>query len=154
MTTDIHTGQQVPIRLRRRPRLTRRVVGGFYLSMGGVHLGIVAANPAFYAPFAHSAHFEFVRSGWSQIFMANPAVWGLALAAGETTLGLFLLTGGKWARIGWAGVIAFHLLLMLFGWGVWLWSVPALAFLIPAARFDMLSQLVPAPACVPTDTSG
>jgi len=29
--------------------------------------------------------------------MAHPAIWGLALAAGETTIGLFLLTGGKCA---------------------------------------------------------
>ena len=152
MTTDIHTGHPALIRLPRRLTLTRRVVGGFYLSMGGVHLGIVAANPLFYAPFAQSAHFEFVRSGWSQIFMAHPAIWGLALAAGETTIGLFLLTGGKWARFGWGAVIAFHLALMLFGWGIWMWSVPALAFLIPAARSDRFHGLAPATGGVPTPT--
>jgi hypothetical protein len=33
-------------------------------------------------------------------------------------------------------VIAFHLALMAFGWGVWLWSVPGLAGLVPAALRD------------------
>lgn len=152
MTTNIHAGHPARIRLPRRPRLTRKVVGGFYLSMGGVHLGIVAANPLFYAPFAHSAHFAFVRSAWSQIFMAHPSLWGLALAAGETTIGVFLLTGGKWARFSWVAVIAFHLALMLFGWGIWLWSVPALAFLIPAARSDRFHELAPDTGGVPTQT--
>jgi hypothetical protein len=41
----------------------------------------------------------------------------LRLAAGETTLGVLLLTRGRAARLGWVGVIVFHLLLMLFGWG-------------------------------------
>ena len=74
--------------------------------------------------------------GWSVVFMAHPSVWGLVIAAGETMLGLFLITGGMWARIGWVAVIAFHLALLLLGWGYWLWSVPALAFLVPAALAD------------------
>lgn len=47
------------------------------------------------------------------------------LAAGEIALGLLLLRGSGWAKLEWAGVIAFHLALMIFGWGIWLWSVPA-----------------------------
>jgi hypothetical protein len=139
---SIRTGHPVLIQQWRWPRLTRNVVGAFYLSMGGVHLGIVGADPEFYRPFAQSAHLEFVRSGWSEIFMAHPSFWGLALAAGETTLGLFLLAGGKRAGFAWAAVIAFHLALMLFGWGFWFWSVPALALLIPAALADRSHELV------------
>jgi hypothetical protein len=33
-------------------------------------------------------------------------------------------------------VIAFHLLLMLFGFGIWLWSVPVLLLLTPVAVRD------------------
>jgi hypothetical protein len=76
---------------------------------------------------------------WDRIFMAAPVGWGLALSLGEAALGVLLLRGGAWAKAGWAGVIAFHLALMLFGWGFWLWSVPALAFLIPAAVADWRS---------------
>lgn len=121
---------------RRRPGTARTVVGGFFLSMGGVHLGIVAADPQFYRPFADAALFPFVRDGWADIFMAAPVFWGLCMVAGETTLGVLLLAGGRAARLGWVGVIAFHLLLMLFGWGVWLWCLPALALLVPLAIRD------------------
>lgn len=117
-------------------RRGRLVVGGIFLSTGGVHLGIVSASTAFYTHFADDALVGFVRDGWSDVFMATPVFWGLCLFLGETLLGVLLLCGGPWARVGWAGVIAFHVLLMLFGLGFWLWSVPALALLIPLAWAD------------------
>lgn len=122
---------------RLRTAVGRKIVGGFYVSMGGVHLGIVVSNPAFYRPFASEAYFDFVRSGWAQVFMAHPrVVWGMALVVGETLLGVALLVGGRCAKVGWAGVIAFHVALMLFGFGTWLWSIPVLALLVPLARAD------------------
>jgi hypothetical protein len=116
--------------------LGRTVVGGFFLSMGGVHLGIVAADAQFYRPFADQALFGFVRDGWADIFMAHPQAWGLAMVAGETMLGVLLLAGRRYAKLGWTGVIVFHLLLMLFGFAYGVWSIPALMLLVPLARAD------------------
>jgi len=121
----------------RRTSTGAALVGGFFLVMSGVHLGIVAVDPTTYGPFADHGLFGFVRTGWAEIVMAHPAVWGLLLMAGELTLGALLLLGGRFALAGWAGVIAFHLLLMLFGWWVWVWSVPVLALLVPLARHDV-----------------
>lgn len=118
-----------------RPR-GRQVVGGFFLVMGGVHLGLVAADPQVYAGFGDAGLFAFVRDGWSEIVMANPAFWGLLAMAGEVTAGILLLAGGRAARVGWVAVITFHALLLLFGWAAWLWSVPALALLVTLARWD------------------
>lgn len=120
------------------PEVGRRIVGGFYLTMGGVHLGLVAADAEVYRHFADEAFFAFVRDGWREVFMAAPEVWGLALMAGEIVLGTLLLVGGRAARWGWYGVIAFHLLLMLFGFGIWAWCIPALALLVWLARRDPL----------------
>lgn len=111
-------------------------VGAFFLFTGGIHLGLVAADPEVYRPFADAALFGFVRDGWESVFMAHPAVFGLLLMSGELALGILLLTGGRAARAGWAGVITFHLLLMLFGFGIWLWSVPAIAVLVHLKRRD------------------
>jgi hypothetical protein len=58
------------------------------------------------------------------------------MVCGETLLGVLLLVGGSWAKLGWAGVIAFHVALMLFGFGYWMWSIPALVVLISLARAD------------------
>ena len=116
------------------------VVGGFYLAMGGVHLGVVAADPETYRHFADAGLFAFVRDGWQEIFMAYPAVFGLLLMVGETVLGVLLLLGGRAATYGWAGAIVFHLLLMLFGFGTWAWCLPALALLTYLARRDTTAR--------------
>jgi len=123
--------------------LGRSVVGGFFLATGGVHLGIVVADPDFYRPFADAALFSFVRDGWADIVMARPELYGLLLMTGEIALGVCLLVGGRAARAGWAGVILFHLLLVLFGWGFLLWVVPALAVLVPLARRDLARPRTP-----------
>ena len=119
------------------PDLGRNLVGGFFLVMGGVHLGLVCADAEVYRHFADNGLFGFVRSGWQDIVMAAPWVYGLLLMAFEITAGALLLVGGRAARVGWVAVIAFHVLLMLFGWGVWLWSLPALAVLCWLARRDL-----------------
>ncbi len=120
-----------------RARRVRRFVGGFYLTMAGVHLGIVVADTGFYRHFADGAVLGFVRDGWHDVFMAHPAVWGLAMMAGELTIGLLLLSRGRLrVRVGWSAVVAFQVLLVLFGWGFMTWSVPALAVVVPAALAD------------------
>lgn len=123
----------------RRPRRAweRSLVGCFFVMMAGVHLGLVAADPGVYRHFADEALFGFVRSGWREVFMADPAFWGLCVMAGELILGALLLVGGRAATVGWVGVLTFHVLLMLFGPGFWLWSVPAVVLLLFLARRDL-----------------
>jgi len=53
----------------------------------------------------------------------------LAVALGELLIGLDTLRGGHWTLLGLSGAIGFHLCLMLFGWGFWLWSLPTLTVL-------------------------
>ncbi len=112
----------------RRP-VARQVVGGFYLFTGGVHLGIVAADPGFYRAFADQALVPLVRDRWADVFMPDASFWGLCLMTGETVLGVLLFLGGRCAQTGWIGVIAFNALLVLFGWGFLLWSAPAVGVL-------------------------
>ena len=130
------TATRMP-RLVALPRRARRVIGGFYLAMGGVHLGIVAADPQLYRHFADDALLGVVRDQWAAIVMANPAFWGMLLFGGETVIGMLLLSSKVVAvRVGWTLVIAFHVLLVLFGAGALVWSLPVLAVVIPLARRD------------------
>jgi hypothetical protein len=116
--------------------INRKSVGSFFLFTAGIHVGIVAADTESYRPFAEGALFGAIREAWDAVFMAHPTFWGLVLAAGEVVLGLLLLAGGRWARIGWAGVIAFHLALLLFGWWAWAWCLPALVLVTAAATAE------------------
>ena len=119
-----------------RSAILRRAVGCFFLFTGGVHLGMVAADVEVYRHFADGSMLPFVREGWTDVFMAHAVLWALLVMAGELAMGLLLLRGGAAAKVGWVGVIAFHVGLMLFGWGFWFWSIPVLAFLVWAARRD------------------
>ena len=119
-----------------RARGARRLVGGLYLVTGGINAGIVAADPQTYETFADGSFWSFVTRAWRDVVMDQPYFWFLMLAAGEVVLGVLLLRGGRAARAGWIGVIAFHVLLMSFGFGIWLWVLPALGVLVPAARAD------------------
>lgn len=111
-------------------------MGCFFLFTAGVNAGIALADAQLYRHFADGAWLGFVRSQWHDVVMAAPTVWGLLLALGELLVGVLLLRGGGAARLGWLAVVAFHLLLMLFGPGTWLWSVPVLLVLAPVVVAD------------------
>jgi hypothetical protein len=113
--------------------LGRRLVGWLFLWTSGIHVGIVAADTETYRAFADGA-LPFVRDAWADVFMAHPALWGLAVALGELLIGLGTLAGGRWTRFGLLGAVGFHLCLLLFGWGFLVWVVPALAVLLPMLR--------------------
>ena len=122
----------------RRLSLGRTIVGGFYLTMGGVHLGIVAADPQFYAPFAEDSLVPVLQTAWDEVFMAAPALWGVVMCLAEVAIGLMLLAGGRWTMPGWSLVIAFHVMLVLMvGWGILFWVVPFLAVVVPLAVADL-----------------
>lgn len=155
-TLDPRTALGHAPRVRPHADAARHLVGGFYLVMGGINAGIVAADPQAYRPFADDAYWSFVTDTWRDVVMAQPTVWILMLAAGEIVLGLLLLHGGAAARAGWVGVITFHVLLMSFSFGIWTWSLPALALLVPAAVADwpaLGSRSTPSTPSVPPVTA-
>lgn len=121
------------------------MVGWFFVWTSGIHVGIAAAHPAIYRSFADAAVMGWVERGWNEIFMADPRAWGLAVAAGELALGLLLLHGGRMAKVGWIGVIGFHIALVLFGWVFLFWSIPALVVLVLLARRDWPRLTAPEP---------
>jgi hypothetical protein len=123
--------------LRRSPwTLPPTYVGWFFLWTSGVHVGIVAADPGLYRHFADGSLVPALAEIWRSTFMGHPVIYGLVVALGEATLAMLLLGPRERRHIGWIGTIAFHVALMCFGWGFWLWCVPALALLLRGARAD------------------
>jgi hypothetical protein len=111
-------------------------VAVFFLWTSGIHVGIVAAGPELYDHFADQAVVPGLSRLWQATFVAHATFAGLFVATGEAALGLLLLGARTRRRVGWCGTIAFHLALMCFGWGFWLWCVPALALLLHGATED------------------
>lgn len=125
---------------RRRRRawttLRPRYVASFFLWTSGIHVGIVAADPDVYRHFADASLLPGLSAAWRSTFMTHATSAGLLLAGGELVLALTLLGPWAWRRAGWVAVISFHGALMCFGWGFWLWSVPAIAVLARGALAD------------------
>ena len=125
MTTTYATATATAPPVSTRRDLAASLVGGFFLVMAGVHLGLISSDPEAYRHFADHALLGFVRTGWAEVFMAAPVVFGALLMLGEILIGTLLLAEGRAARVGWSLAVAFHALLLLFGWWAWLWAVPA-----------------------------
>lgn len=131
----------------RRPRWSgREFVGRLFVWTSGIHVGIAAVHPGIYRHFADAAVSGWIERGWNEVFVANPRPWGLAVAAGELLLGLLLLHGGRAAKVGWVGVIVFHLALVLFGWIFLLYAAPAVVVLVVLARRDWTRLTAPEPS--------
>lgn len=114
----------------------RHALGWFFVLCGCVHIVLAATDPQVYSAFAQEALFPFVRTAWREIFMADPDGWALVVAEVEFLIGAALLLGGVWARIGYLAVITFHIALMMFGWGFWMWSIPAIVGITALALGD------------------
>src|SRR5262245_34895559 len=104
-------------------------IAAIFASGAVIHTGLALFRPSVYRPFADESPFGWVRTTWRDVFMAEPRLWGLVLAAGELLIAVLLLTR---AMLGYVLVILFTLSLVLFGWGFLLWSGPFLAAVLLA----------------------
>lgn len=113
-----------------RVPLLRVLFGGMFVLSAAVHVFLVSARPDVYAGFADNALSGLVRTAWSNIVAGSPAPAIGVLAFFECAVGLLVLFGTpRFAFTGASLMAAFHLALMTFGWGFWLWCVPMLALL-------------------------
>jgi hypothetical protein len=78
-----------------------------------------------------------VRDTWRSLVVPNHVLFISILVVFELAVGVLVLSGGHRSQYGLLGAIAFHVLLLSFGWGFYLWSIPmlvALALLLRAQR--------------------
>lgn len=96
-------------------RVGRTAVGILMLIGGALFNAIQLAQGNDYAAFADPSPFGWISRTWRAVVPDNLVLIGL-LVVFEAAAGALLLAGERTARIGYPAVIAFHLLLWLFGW--------------------------------------
>jgi hypothetical protein len=87
-----------------------------------------------------------VTDAWEAVVPPNHVVLIGLLVLFEATVGLLILSGGRWAVLGYLAAIAFHAVLWLFGWFETVYvlvMLPALALLL---RAESRAAAVPAGA--------
>ena len=108
-----------------------------------LYLGGGAAVNAFfllrgddYAKFADGSYLAFVRRTWRTLVVPNHETWISLLIVFEVMVGLLAMRGGRRTQLAYAAAIAFHVALLSFGWGFYLWSVPMIAALSQLLRAE------------------
>ena len=127
------------IRSRRSTAALR--VGRF--GVGVLYLGAGAAVNAFfllrgddYAEFANGAYIGFVRDTWESLVVPNHDLGISLLILFEGAVGALAIVGGRRTQVAYTAAIAFHVALLSFGWGFYLWSIPMIAALVTLLRAE------------------
>jgi hypothetical protein len=130
------------IRSRRHPsalHIGRVGVGVLYIGAGAAVNTFFLVRGDDYAKFAAGSYIPFVRDTWNSVVVPNHEAWISLLVAFELAVGVLALLGGRRSQLAYAAAIAFHVALVSFGWGFYLWSVPMAAALTTLLRAERRS---------------
>src|SRR3954471_10357323 len=119
---------------RRAARTGELAVGALYLGAGAFVNALLLVTGEDYHDFAARSYIRFVRDTWHSLVVPNHVFFISLLIAFEAAVGVLALAGGRLARIGLAAAVAFHIALLSFGWGIYLWSLPMIAALSSLLR--------------------
>ena len=112
-------------------RVGRLALGALFLGAGALVNAFFVLRGDDYADFASGSYLPFVRDTWASLVVPNHTLFlGVLLVAFEAAVGVLALLGGRRAVLALIGAIGFHVALLSFGWGFYLWSLPMLAGLV------------------------
>lgn len=116
--------------------LGRRGFATLYVGAGAAVNGFFLARGDDYERFADGAYVPFVRDTWRSVVVPEHHLWIGLLITFELAVGLLVLVGGRWTELAYVGAIGFHVALLSFGWGFYLWSLPMIAALVTLLRAE------------------
>jgi hypothetical protein len=112
---------------RARALLTGRVALGLLMLVGGAAVNaFYLVTDVGYDSFADTSMLAFVTDTWRELVVPNQEIFIGLLVVFEAIAGVLVLIGGRAATVGMIAVLGFHVGLLFFGWGFWLWAVPML----------------------------
>jgi hypothetical protein len=115
----------------------RIALAALFLLAGACVNAVFLLQGADYSGFADSSYVRFVRETWRAVVAPNQLVFIPLLILFEASVGVLLLLGGRWARLGLVSAMGFHVALLAFGWWYYVWAIPmlvAMALLFRAQR--------------------
>jgi len=80
-----------------------------------------------YANLARGSYIPYVRDTLASLVVPNHDFFISALVAFELAVGVLALLGGRRTQIAYVAAIAFHVALLSFGWGFYVWHQRPLA---------------------------
>ena len=123
---------------RRAMYVGRSALGVLFIAFGAVVNAIyLAMDNGYYDDFADASPFPFVKDTWQSLVLPNQALFITLLIVFEATVGVLVLSGGRWTQVGLLGLIGFHIGQLAFGGVLWPWAIVmlvALGLLLRAER--------------------
>src|SRR4051812_20793730 len=120
-------------------RAGRVGVAALYLLGGAATNAFFVLRGDDYAKFADGAYIAFVRHTWRTLVVPNHDVWITLLIGFELAVGIAALLGGRRTQLAYGAAIAFHVALLSFGWGIYLWCLPMIAAIATLLRGERLA---------------
>jgi hypothetical protein len=122
-----------------RAMLVGRYALGLLFTVAGalVNLVYLVTGSSDYATFAELSYLSFVRDTWAAVVAPNQVFWIGLLIAFELTVGVLVVLGERATQVALVAMIGFHVALLSFGWGFFVWAIPmlvALTLLLRAER--------------------
>lgn len=131
------------LRARHHPRarlLGRGATALLYIPAGAVVNSAFLLAGTDYSGFAAGSPSPFVRETWESLVVPHHDVFIGLLVAFELAVGVLVLVGGRATQVALLAAIGFHVALMSFGVGFWLWSVPMVAGFTLLLRAERRAQ--------------
>lgn len=118
----------------------RSAVAVLYIGAGAAVNAFFLLRGDDYARFADGSPIPFVRESWRSLVVPDHDAWISLLIAFELAVGVLALLGRGRTQLAYLAAIAFHVALLSFGWGFFLWSLPMLAALVTLLRRERASH--------------
>ena len=115
----------------------RAALGVLFIVFGALVNAIyLIAQPEYYASFADASPFPFVTDTWNTLVLPYQNFFITLLIIFEATMGVLILSGGRWTQVGLVGLIAFHVGQLAFGGVLWPWAAVMLTALVLLLRAE------------------
>jgi len=80
------------------------------------------------------------------VFEPHHVLWIGLLVVFEAAVGALAVAGGRRTQLAYMAAIVFHVALLSFGWGFYVWSLPMIAALTTLLRAEQRASPQPAPS--------
>ncbi|GAB1646300.1 hypothetical protein KRMM14A1259_67230 [Krasilnikovia sp. MM14-A1259] len=132
----------------------RVAVATLFIAGGALFNTLHLTTGGDYAGFADASYLPFVTDTWRAVVGPHQHLFISLLVAFELGVGVLVVSGGRWTRLGLVAAIGFHVGLMFFGWLYYPFSIAmivAFALLLHAERNDAEKTATTAPLrqCTP-----
>jgi uncharacterized membrane protein YphA (DoxX/SURF4 family) len=121
VTCALRVGRHPPAR-----RTARQAMAVLYIGAGAAVNALFILRGDDYADFAKGSYIPYVRDTWASLVVPSHEVFIWVLVAFELAVGMLVMLGGQRTQLAYVAAIAFHIALLSFGWGFYVWSVPML----------------------------